>query len=127
MSVDELLKAVEDLSEPDLDSLVNRALFIRASRRAPVSPPEETSLLREINRPIPSELHDRYAVLADKRDDETLTDAEYSELLDIGDRIECFGVKRLEAMAQLADMRRIPLLKLMDDLGLQSPDIRQEN
>lgn len=124
MSVDELLKAVEDLSEPDLDSLVNRALFVRASRRAPVSPPEETTLLREINRPIPPELHDRYVVLAGKRDDETLTDAEYSELLDIGNQIECFGVKRLEAMAQLADMRRIPLLKLMDDLGLQSPDIR---
>jgi hypothetical protein len=124
MSVDELLKAVEDLSEPDLDSLVNRALFVQASRRAPVSPPEETTLLREINRPIPPELHDRYTALADKRDDETLTDAEYSELLDIGNQIECFGVKRLEAMAQLADMRRIPLLKLMDDLGLQSPDIR---
>jgi hypothetical protein len=124
MSVEELLKAVEDLSEPDLDSLVNRALFIRASRRAPVSPPEETTLLREINRPIPPELHDLYAVLADKRDDETLTDAEYSELLDISNQIGCLGVKRLEAMAQLADMRRIPLLKLMDDLGLQSPDIR---
>jgi hypothetical protein len=27
-------------------------------------------------------------------------------------------------MAQLADLRKIPLLKLMDDLGLQSPDIR---
>lgn len=60
----------------------------------------------------------------DKRDDETLTDAEYSELLDIGNQIECLGVKRFEAMAQLADLRQILLLKLMDDLGLQSPDIR---
>jgi hypothetical protein len=101
---------------------------------------KETTLLRAINRPIPPELHDQYAVLADKRDDETLTKAEYSELLDIGNQIECFGVKRLEAVAQLADLRQIPLLKLMDDLvadlrqipllklmddlGLQSPDIR---
>ena len=27
MSVDELLMAVEDLNEPDLENLVNRALF----------------------------------------------------------------------------------------------------
>lgn len=124
MSVDELLKAVDDLSEPDLDSLLNRALHVRARRRAPVSTPAETTLLREINRSIPPELHDRYAALADKRDNETLTEAEHSELLDIGNQIEWFGVKRLEAMAQLAEIRQVPLLQLMDDLGLQSPEIR---
>ena len=124
MGVDELLKAVDHLSEPDLDSLVDRALFVRASRRVPVSSPAETTLLREINQPIPLELHDRYRVLADKRDDEALTEAEHSELLDIGNQIEWFGVTRLEAMAKLANLRQVPLLQLMDDLGLQSPGIR---
>ena len=33
MSVDELLSAVEDLNEPDLESLVNRALFLCARLR----------------------------------------------------------------------------------------------
>lgn len=124
MSVDELLQAVDSLSGPDLDSLVSRALFVRASRRAPVSSPEETTLLRTINQAIPPELQEQYETLADKRDNETLTESEHSELLDIGNQIEQFGVKRLEAMAQLADLRQVPLPKLMDDLGLQTPALR---
>jgi hypothetical protein len=75
MSVDELLKAVDDLSEPDLDHLVDRALFVRARRKANVLTTEETVLLSAINQGIPSALHDRYEILLEKRDDEILTEA----------------------------------------------------
>jgi hypothetical protein len=124
MSVDELLKAVDNLSEPELESLVDRALFVRARRRGPIATPEESTLLREINRGIPSELSDRYEILMDKRDDEILTEAEYQELLDIAEQIEAFGVKRLEALVKLSELRQVPLLQLMADLGIQTPDIR---
>lgn len=124
MSVDELLKALEDLSEPDLEHLVNRALFMRARRRASVATPEESTLLREINGSIPAELRDRYEILADKRDDETLTEAEHTELLAIGDQIEKIGVQRLEALVKLAELKQVPLLQLMADLGIQTPEIR---
>jgi hypothetical protein len=124
MSVDELLKAVDDLSEPDLDHLVDRALFVRARRKANVLTPDETILLSQINQGIPAKLHDRYEILLEKRDDETLTEAEYAELLDISNQIEAFGVKRIEALAKLATIRQVPLLKLMDDLGIQSPGVR---
>jgi hypothetical protein len=124
MSVDELLRAVDDLSEPDLENLLNRTLFVRARRRGPIATPEESTLLREINRGIPAELSDRYEILADKRDDETLTEAEYQELLDTAEQIEAFGVKRLEALVKLSDQRQVPLLQLMADLGIQTPEIR---
>jgi hypothetical protein len=124
MSVDELLKAVDDLSEPDLDHLVDRALFVRARRKANVLTADETTLLSEINQGIPAKLHDRYEILLEKRDDETLTEAEYAELLDISNQIEAFGVKRIEALAKLATIRQVPLLKLMDDLGIQTPGVR---
>jgi hypothetical protein len=124
MSVDELLKAVDNLSEPDLDHLVDRALFVRARRKANVLTTEETVLLSAINQGISSKLHDRYEILLEKRDDETLTEAEYAELLDISNQIEAFGVKRIEALAKLATLRQVPLLKLMDDLGIQSPGVR---
>jgi hypothetical protein len=124
MSVDELLKAVDNLSEPDLDHLVDRALFVRARRKANVLTTEETVLLSAINQGIPSKLHDRYEILLEKRDNETLTEVEYAELLDISDQIEAFGVKRIEALAKLATLRQLPLLKLMDDLGIQSPGVR---
>jgi hypothetical protein len=124
MSVDELLKAVDNLSEPDLDHLVDRALFVRARRKANVLTTEETVLLSAINQGIPSALHDRYEILLEKRDNETLTEAEYAELLAISNQIEAFGVKRIEALAKLATLRQVPLLKLMGDLGIQSPGVR---
>jgi hypothetical protein len=124
MSVDELLKAVDNLSEPDLENLLNRTLFVRARRRGPIATPEESTLLREINRGIPSELNNRYEILADKRDEETLMESEYQELLDVADQIEVSGVKRLEALVKLAELRQVPLLQLMTDLGIQTPEIR---
>jgi hypothetical protein len=124
MGVDELLKAVDNLSEPDLNNLVKRAMFVRAKHQANISTAEETALLLEIRKEIPPELSDRYETLADKRDDEILTEAEYAEIVDLSDQIECFGVTRIEALAKLATIRQVPLLKLMDDLGIQSPGIR---
>lgn len=124
MNVDELLKAVDNLSEADLEHLVERALFVRAKRKATVLSSEETALLLEINQGVPSELHDRYQVLLEKRDDDALTDVEYAGLLDISNQIEGIGVKRIEALAKLATIRQVPLLKLMEDLGIQSPGVR---
>jgi hypothetical protein len=124
MSVDELLKAVDDLSEPDLENLLHRTLFVRARRRGPIATPEESTLLREINHGIPAELSDRYEILADKRDDEDLTEAEYQELLDLADQIEALGVKRLEALVKLSELRQVPLLQLMANLGIKTPEIR---
>lgn len=124
MRVDELLQAVDELSEPDLESLVERVLFVRASRRAPVATAEETLLLREINQGVPPVLNDRYEILADKRDDETLTNAEHQELLTLADQIEAFGAKRLETLVKLAELRQVPLLQLMADLDIKAPEIR---
>ena len=104
--------------------MLNRTLFVRARRRGPIATPEESTLLREINRGISTELNNRYEILADKRDEEILTEAEYQELLDIADQIETSGVKRLEALVKLTQLRQVPLLQLMADLGIQTPEIR---
>ena len=124
MSVDELLKAVDDLNELGLESLVSHALFVRSRRKSNVLPAEETALMREIQQGIPSALNDHYEALLDKRDDEDITEAEYAELLEIGDQIEAFGVKRIEALAKLATIRQVSLTQIMDDMGIQSPGIR---
>ena len=124
MSGDELLRAVDSLSEPDVDNLVRRALFVRARRKTNVLTAVETDLLLEINQGIPAQVHDRYEVLLEKCDDETLTEADYRELLDLSNQIESFGVKRIEALAKLATFRQVSLPKLMNDLGIQSSDVR---
>jgi hypothetical protein len=124
MSVDELLMAVEGLNEPDLERMVNRALFLRARLKSSVLSSDETVLLKVINQGIPKELNDRYQLLADRRDEEMLSASEYEELLSVGHQIEEMGVKRIEALAELSAIRQVPLLTLMDSLGIQSPGVR---
>ena len=124
MSVDELWIEVEDLSEPDLESFVNRAPFLRARLRSPVLSSAETGLLREINQGIPQALNERYQMLLEKRDAEILSQVEYEDLLVVGEQIEAVGVRRIEALAKLSTIRQVPLLTLMDSLGIQSPSVR---
>jgi hypothetical protein len=121
MSIDELLSAANQLSEPDLEILVNQVLLLRARRRAPVLPAQEAELLVQINQGIPPDLHQCYQALAEKRDAETLTETEYQELLGLSDRIEILAAQRVEALAKLAQLRQVSLLQVVDDLGIESP------
>jgi hypothetical protein len=121
MSLDELLHAVNELDEDDLDQLVRQALLVQAQRRATGSSSEETELLIQINQGIPTALHRRYRELAEKRDAEILSDLEYGELLELSDQIEQLAVERLEVLVKLAALRKVSLDQVMDDLGIQAP------
>ena len=114
MSIDDLLSAANQLSEPDLENLVNQMLMLRARRKAPVLSAEESQLLLRINQGVPPDLHYRYRALAEKRDSETLTDEEYQEFLGLSDRIEILAAERAGALAKLAQLRQVPLLQLME-------------
>jgi len=66
MSVDDLLKATDNLNDPDLEWLFDRVLMVRARQKKSVLSPEETHLLKEINREIPKTLEEHYQALAQK-------------------------------------------------------------
>ena len=124
MSVDELLKAVDDLSESDLDHLVGRALSVRARRRAPVLTTEETALFLKINQGIPEALHREYLALVALRDEDTIDETQYDRLLELGDQIDELAAQRAGALAQLAEIRQVSLRQLMDDLGIYGAGVR---
>jgi hypothetical protein len=121
MGLDELLNAAKQLNETDLNTLVNSILLLHARRKATILPSQEASLLLQINQGIPTDLHQHYHRLIEKRDTETLTPAEYEELLHLSDRIELLTAQRADALVKLSTLRQVPLLQLMDDLGIQSP------
>jgi hypothetical protein len=124
MSVDELLKAVDSLSESDLENLANRVLFLWARRKENVLTADETLLLERINVAIPIDLHQEYLALVAKRDDETIAEAEYDRMLELGDRIDDLAAKRAHSLVQLATIRQVSLMQLMDELGIQGPGVR---
>jgi hypothetical protein len=117
MSIDELLQAADRLDALDLDRLFDRILMLKANRQAHTP---ETELLQQIDRGIPSELHQQYRELVAKRDTQTITEQEYELLLDLSDRIEVLAAERTGLLVKLAQLRQIPLMQLMDDLGIQA-------
>ena len=122
VSLDAMIRGVEQLSTPDLEQLVDRVLTIRARRRAPSLSRKETELLRKVNQGLPVGTQQRFDELAAKRRTETLNPDEHQELLQVLDQIEQYDVKRLEALAELAQVRNVSIRVLMKDLGIHPPD-----
>jgi hypothetical protein len=119
MSLEELIKAAHQLNETDLDQLLHQVVVLRASRKAPVLPEVESQLIQQINQGIPSDLHNQYRSLQQKRNTATLTEAEHQMLTQLSEQVEQIGAQRLEALANLAQIRQTPLLDLMETLGIQ--------
>ena len=119
MSLDELIQAANQLDSSDLDRLLQQVVILRAHRKANVQTLEEAQLLHKINQGIDPELRAEYQMLRVKLEAETLTDAEYNTLIQLSNQIEQFGAQRLEALANLAQLRQVSLSELMKTLGIQ--------
>jgi len=114
----DLLKGVEQLEIKDLEKFVENVLKIRARKIAPSLSKEESSLIKKINKPLPKKLNQRFEVLNQKRQLETLTEREHKELIKITEKFEALNVARLKALADLSKIRQLPVRKLMKQLGI---------
>ena len=116
---DELVKAVEQLSLPDLEQFVQQVVKLRARRRAHILPRSEAELLLKINQSVPTDLQARCDALIAKRQAETITPSEHEELIHLTDQLGALNVQRLEYLTELAHLRQTSLAALMEDLGIQ--------
>ena len=121
LSTEELLKAVGQLSLPDLERFVGQVIVLQAQRKAPSLPQTEAELLLKINQGIPADIQHRYNELIAKRKAETLTPEEHSELLRLTEQVEKLEAQRVEYLAELARLRRTSLTALMASLGIRTP------
>ncbi len=117
----QLLKAVEQMPQGELDQFVEKVVALRASHRAPRLSRTESELLTKINRGVPAELQNRYDELIAKRREGNLAQAEYDELLRLTEQVEELDAKRVEYLADLARLRQTTLPDLMNDLGIKPP------
>ena len=79
---------------------------------------EESMLLQQINASLSSIEWERYRALLAKRDNETLTADEQTELISLSDQIEESNVRRMKAVAELAQARNTTIPALVASLGL---------
>ncbi|MBU2609425.1 MAG: STAS/SEC14 domain-containing protein [Chloroflexi bacterium] len=121
LPTDELLKAVGQLNQSDLEQFVSQIIALRAKRQAPGLPRAESELLLKINEGVPPDVQTRYNELIAIRQAEALTPEEYEELLRLTQRVEKLEVRRVEYLAELARLRGTSLTALMENLGIQPP------
>jgi hypothetical protein len=106
-----------------MEKVARRLLHLQARHKAPHLSEREAELLREIYRPKRPGFQERFDELNAKRRALSLTSAEHEELLQLVEESEAFDVRRLEALAELAQLRQLRLPALMRQLGLKPPPV----
>ncbi|MBX2892847.1 MAG: hypothetical protein KF734_18105 [Saprospiraceae bacterium] len=115
-STAELLNNAARLEASDFEQFVQSVLALRARRKGLGLETKEAELLKKINRKSLSEAQQkRFDYLTQS---ETRTEAEQQELLALIEIVEQFDAERVEHLAELARLRNVPVLTLMQQLGI---------
>ncbi|WP_177176239.1 STAS/SEC14 domain-containing protein [Trichormus sp. NMC-1] len=120
LSSQQLLKAVEQLKQPDLEKFVSQIIILQAHRKADNLLKNEGELFIKTNQDLPSTFLNYHNKLIATREEEKLTDEEYRELLSLSEQIDKLQAYRLEYLANLALLHGITLTELMQNLGFQT-------
>ncbi len=119
--LDKLVERLEQLDEQDLDRLVTQLLAAQARRKISSLSRSESTLLSIINQSLGEDERHRFEALKVKRDAGILTPEEHTELIQWTDRLEQQDLARITALAELAQLRNIPVRVLLAQLGIHRP------
>ncbi len=123
LSMDQLVNAVNQLSEAERDKLLSRFMSHQPLYKEHRLTREESDLLMKINRGVPDAIQQKYNNLISKRKEQTLTDEEYRELLYVTEKVERLDAQRLDWLTKLAQIRKKPLGLLMEELSIKAPPV----
>ena len=87
-------------------------------KKRAISELSENELLRKINLDITEAEWTTYHRLTSLRKANKITESEYAQLIELGEKIENANVVRLKYLVALSQKRKVSLNKLMADLGL---------
>jgi hypothetical protein len=118
IETDQLLEAALQMPRDELETFVLRLFTLKATQEAPGLSEREAEILLQINQGLPSALQERLNKLIDMRQARTISKKELRELKKLTDQVELFDAERLKLLTELALLRRVPLRKLIKQLGL---------
>lgn len=119
IELEQVLDSVANLEISELERFAAEVNTLLARRKTPSLSRRESELLQIINQGPPTEVRQRYQMLNEKLQDESLIDREHAELMELIAQIEEFDVARLRSLIELAQLRGISLDELMDQLGVR--------
>ena len=92
--------------------------FDNKSTTQPTVSEREATLLQQVNLDIPPEKWEFYLKLKEKRQKETITETERNQLINLSNDVEMANAKRIGVLAELSQIRNVPIRVLMEQLGL---------
>ncbi len=116
--LEEVLNGMAKLSTPDLEKFLDEISYLLAKKKAPNPSERELILIAKIYDGLTSKTQKRYNELTDKVNEETITDKEHKEYLKLIDKAEKHNVDYLATLTELAQLRKIPIQKLIKQLGI---------
>lgn len=119
LGVDEILDGIAQLHDSEFEPFAEKIMAQRARRRASSRSVEEVELLEKINRGVPADVWQRYELLNTKIHEETITEAERREFMEMVNQIEMADAERLHHLMALAQLRGSSVDELMDQLGIR--------
>ena len=119
LSTEDLLRAVQQLSNPEIEEFMQNLVTFRAKQITTNLSEKEAELLLNINQSLNQDIQQRYQLLIKKRQQEELTNNEYEELLSLTELVEKNQAQRLQYLVKLANLRGCSLEKLMSDLEIK--------
>jgi hypothetical protein len=122
LSTEQIFSAVSHLSLAELEQVFEHVLALQAERKAAHLSAAESALLVRVNQGLPAALRERMACLRAKREEESITDAEYEELTQLTERAEELHADRMAALVELAKCRGVSLAVLLEQLGIHFPE-----
>ncbi|MDX2285232.1 MAG: hypothetical protein NW241_13790 [Bacteroidia bacterium] len=120
ISIEDLLRGIEQLDAQEFDQMIAVLLRLRASRRSTSLSEPESSLLLAISQSLAPDRMARYQALVSKRKAEQLEPAEQDELIRLTDEWELLTAQRMQHLIGLAAIRNIPLEQLCAELGIEA-------
>ena len=116
----DLLKIISELNASDLEKLTSEVIQLRAKRRSASLSHKETELFLKINAGLPIKIQKRFDELNQKRINETLSQGEHEELIELTEQIEDSNANRISYIAKLANLRGITLSEMMNQFNFLS-------
>ena len=113
-----LYQEVEHLDNSTLDVFIAQLQAIRTNRNFSDKDQKEAILLQKINKTLPFNQLQRFQTLNQKRLDGIIEGKEREELENLVEKIENLHTQRVKNLAVLAQLRKVTLKKIMEDLQI---------
>ncbi|MDO8366985.1 MAG: hypothetical protein Q7T20_09325 [Saprospiraceae bacterium] len=115
--IEGMLVGVSSLETHELELFLQQVAQVLAARKAPSLSQRESELYLKINAGYPTDLRKEYERLSAKKENNSITNKELQELVLLTEQFELLDSERLQHLLELAQLRHIPLEKLLENLG----------